>query len=227
MSVKIYEDLEQGSDEWHAARCGLLSASEMKKIITPKLKIADNAESRTHLYELLAQRIAGRVEPQFISDDMLRGHEDEIDARETYSDHFSAVKTVGGISNDKWGFTLWYSPDGLVGDDGLIECKSRLQKYQVQTLVLDRVPEEFVIQAQAGLLIAERQWLDFISYSSGWPMVSIRVEPDLVVQEAIVEAATKFEEALQKQLEAYHDKVNKNDRLIPTEYRDSRMEIYL
>ncbi len=72
--ITYYPDLIQGSDEWKSARCGLLTASEMKLIITPTtLKIASNDKERAHLYELLAQRITRYVEPSYISDDMLRG----------------------------------------------------------------------------------------------------------------------------------------------------------
>lgn len=71
------------------------------------------------------------------------------------------------------GFTLGYSPDGLVGDDGLIEAKSRVQKYQFQAIIEHvasgsaSVPAEFVMQLQTGLLGSECQWIDFISYSNG------------------------------------------------------------
>src|SRR3546814_11524267 len=107
----------------------------MKLIVTPTLKAANNDKTRTHLYELLAQRVTGYVEPHYISDDMLRGMDDEIIARDEYTKHHAPVEQTGFITNDKWGFTIGYSPDGLVGDDGLIECKSRRQKYQVQTII--------------------------------------------------------------------------------------------
>ena len=119
--IKYHTDLIQGSDEWLQARCGLLTASEMKLIVTPTLKIANNDKERSHLYELLAQRITQYVEPHYISDDMLRGHEDEVDARILYNDNYAPVTDMGFITNSKWGFTIGYSPDGLVGDDGLIE----------------------------------------------------------------------------------------------------------
>lgn len=79
--VRIFPEMVQGSEEWLTARCGLLTASEIKLIVTPTLKIASNDKERAHLYELLAQRITGYVEPRYISDDMLRGKEDEIAAR--------------------------------------------------------------------------------------------------------------------------------------------------
>ena len=110
MSIIYHNDLIQGSEEWHAARCGLLTASEIDRILTPKLKVADNAKSRAHLWELAAQRISKYVEPQYISDAMLRGHEDEILARALYSKEYAPVAQVGFVTNDKWGFTLGCSP---------------------------------------------------------------------------------------------------------------------
>lgn len=211
-------DFEQGSDEWHAARCGLLTASEMKLILTPTLKIANNDKTRAHLYELLAQRITGYTEPHYISDDMLRGHADELDAREIYDDAYAPVNEVGFVTNDKWGFTLGYSPDGLVGDDGLIEIKSRRQKYQVQTILDNSLPDEYALQVQTGLLVTERKWCDFITYSAGLPMFTLRVYPDAAIQAAIIDAATKFEENLAT-MRARYDAMLSDPahRLIPTE----------
>lgn len=80
MPIIYHAELIQGSEPWHAARCGLLTASEMHLIVTPTLKPASNDKERAHLYELLAQRITGYVEPSYISDAMLRGHQDELDA---------------------------------------------------------------------------------------------------------------------------------------------------
>ena len=157
MSITYHADLIQGSEEWMAARCGLLTASEMSLIITPTLKAASNEKERTHLYELLAQRITQYVEPRYVSDDMLRGQEDEIDALIAYEKNHAAIERVGFVTNDKWGFTIGYSPDALAGDDGLVECKSRRAKYQVQTIVEGKVPAEYMIQLQTGLLVTERK----------------------------------------------------------------------
>ena len=214
----IHADLLQGSDEWLQARCGILTASEMKLIITPTLKAAKNDKASAHLYELLAQRITGYVEPRYISDDMLRGQQDEIEARMLYAKHYAPVDEVGFITNDKWGFTLGYSPDGLVGDDGLIEVKSRRQKFQAETIISGAVPEDYRIQIQTGLLVSGRKWCDFISYCGGMPMVTIRVEADADMQAAIVEAATAFEKALAKQMADYRTSLN-GSRLIPTQRR--------
>ena len=214
----IHPELVQGSDEWLAARRGHLTASEMKLIVTPKLKQAANDKERTHLFELLAQRITGYVEPQYVSDDMLLGVENEFYARQAYTEHYAPVETVGFITNDKWGFTLGYSPDGLVGDEGLIECKSRRQKFQIQTIADDEVPADYMIQLQTGLLVSEREWIDFISYSGGLPMFVKRVEPIPEYQEAIIAAATAFEARIGDKWLAYNSSLASR-KLIPTERR--------
>lgn len=214
-----HADLEQGTEQWLQARCGLLTASEMKLIITPTLKIASNEKERAHLYELMAQRISGYVEPAYISDDMLRGQDDEVAARDIYAEHIAAVDHVGFITNSKWGFTLGYSPDALVGDDGLIEIKSRKQKYQVETITTNVMPDDFMIQVQTGLLVSERKWCDFISYCGGLPMVTIRIYPDEKVQAAIVEAAAAFEARMVEKMIAYGAALVFNRRLIATERR--------
>lgn len=201
-SRPIEHDVVQGSDEWIAARCGLLTASEMKLILTPaKLKAAANDKERVHLYELLAQRITGYVEPSYISEDMLRGYDDEVTARELYAKRFAPVREVGFITNDAWGFTLGYSPDGLVGDDGLIEVKSRRQGLHVRTIIEDvaedNIPSEHMLQVQTGLLVSDRSWCDVISYSAGMPMTVVRTYALQEVQQAIIEAAEAFEARLE------------------------------
>jgi len=219
--IRYHRDLLQGSEEWFQARCGLLTASEMGRIITPTtLKPAGNDKASAHLFELLAQRITGHVEPRYIGDDMLRGHADEVEARALYARHFAEVEEVGFVTNDEWGFTLGCSPDGLVGDDGMIECKSRRQKFQVETIVANAMPHEYRAQVQTALLVTGRAWCDFVSYSGGMPMIVLRVPADKAVQSAIVEAATDFELMLGSRLARYEAAlIQPGARMVPTERR--------
>lgn len=218
--IKYHENLTQGSDEWLAARCGLLTASKMKLILTPTLKIASNDDERKHLYELLAQRVTRYIEPSYVSDDMLRGRDDEPDAIIKYSETYSPVREMGFITNDEWGFTIGYSPDGLVGEDGLVEAKSRRQRFQVETIIKNAMPKEYVLQVQTGLLVSGRKWCDFITYCGGMHMLTLRIYPDSEVQEAIIEAATAFEMRLSDKMDAYNAVMaSKWSRLIPTERR--------
>lgn len=226
MTITIHDDLIQGSDEWLAIRCGRLTASEMKKVLTPTLKVANNNDTRVHAFELAFQRITNFVEPQYVSDAMLRGQEDEIYARAAYEEHYAPVVETGFITNNRWGFTIGYSPDGLVGDDGLIECKSRCGKYHVQTIANNEVPDEYVMQLQTALLVSERKWIDFISYCGGLPMFVKRVEPDPEIQEAIVRAATAFETRVAEVEQEYRSTLAAMPKLISTERREA-MEIIL
>jgi hypothetical protein len=223
MTVKIDRVLVQGSEEWSAARCGLLTASEMHLIVTPTLKAASNDKERAHLYELLAQRITRYVEPRYVSDDMLRGQEDEITAAEVYAKEYAPIERVGFITNDRFGFAIGYSPDFLVGDDGLGEIKSRAMKHQIKTLIhyaaADAIDPDFVIQAQTGLLVSERKWVDHISYCGGLPMCVVRVFPDDKIQQAIIEAATSFEDRLTDALSQYDILLASDKRLVQTERR--------
>lgn len=229
-NIRVFADMVQGSGEWMAARCGLLTASEFDRILTPTLKIAANAKERAHMWELAAQRISNHVEPHYISDSMLRGHEDEITARELYAKHYAPVAEVGFVTNSKWGFTLGCSPDGLVGDDGMIEVKSRGQKFQVQTICEyfedGSTPDDFTLQVQGQMLVTGRQWCDLISYSGGLPMVTMRIEPDPVVQDAIVDAAAKFESRINETVANWTAALASVVRLIPTE-RVIEQEMYL
>ena len=219
--IKYHPELVQGSAEWQAARCGLLTASEMHLIVTPKtLKAASNDKERRHLHELLAQRITKYVEPSYISDAMLRGMNDEIEAIAQYGKTYATVTTTGFVTNDKWGFTIGYSPDGLVGENGQVEAKSRSQKYQIQTICdyvsNETIDPDFMIQVQTGLLVTERDWCDLVSYCGGLPMATVRVFQNKEIQDAIVAAADSFEARLTAKLMAYKAVLSSKARLIPT-----------
>lgn len=196
MTLTTYTELEQGTPEWLAARCGIFTASVVGQLITPKtVKPAANDYSRALAVTLTAERITGHVEPIHENSDMLRGTLDEPFARDKYAEHFAPVNEVGFMVRDDWGFRIGYSPDGLVGEDGLIEIKSRRQKKHLATILADEVPLENMAQCQAGLLVSGREWLDYVSFCSGMPLWTKRVAPDPKWQAAILEAVATFEEA--------------------------------
>lgn len=227
--ITYYDDLIQGSEAWHAARCGLITGSEVKHLLTPTLKKASNDKSRQHLWELAAQRISNYVEPSYIGDDMLRGHEDEFYARQLYSENIAPVKQCGFVTNDEHGFTIGCSPDGLVGDDGMIECKSRRQKYQVQTIVEHwrdgSTPPDYMLQVQTAMLVTGRKWCDLISYSGGLPMMPMRIERDTEICAAIIDACTDAETKIAAIIEDFFAAVE-GRKLFPTERR-VEVEMYV
>lgn len=252
MSLYTYADIEQGSEEWHDLRRGLVTASAVGQLVSVTTlgaigfgcpaceaaigepcqskragagpiktmhpeRIAWAADNATTVIEparndtargltrlLVAERITGHTDPMFVSDDMERGWEDEPRAREAYAEHHAPVTEVGFMVLETLAWTLGYSPDGLVGDDGLIEIKSRRPKNHLATILADRVPAENMAQIQAGLVVSGREWCDYVSYSGGMPLWVRRVLPDPKWQTAILAAVEQFEKTAREMESAYY-----------------------
>lgn len=218
--IKYHYDIAQGTEEWLHARLGLITASTMNTVLTPKLKIAANAESRMVVYNIIAERLTGEIEPHYQSDTMLAGHIWEEYAKKAYSKKHEPVHDCGFITNDKWGFTIGYSPDGLVGEEGLVECKARISKLQIKTVVEGGVPEEFMLQCQTALLVTERKYIDFLSYSNGLHMLKETIEPIPEYFDKIIEASEKTEKDIAEKMEIYKEKVMSVEKFTPTEHKD-------
>lgn len=207
MTLVTYPDITQGTPEWDDARRGMVTASAVGQLLTATGKVAANDTSRTYTNLLVAERITGHTDPTYQSDDMLRGLMDESLATAKYAEHFGVeVAEMGFMHREIDGFRIGYSPDGLVGDVGLVEVKSRRQKKHLATILADAVPPENVAQIQCALLVSGRAWCDYISYCGGMPMWTKRVYPDPVLQVAIVEAVAAFEENAAAALATYHDR---------------------
>ena len=203
MSLVIYESLEQGSDQWLDARAGMLTASMVGKLVTPSLKVASNDTSRGVVETLVAERITGFVEYVHPNFDMQRGTDDEPYARDLYSGQYAPVTEIGFAVREGDGYKLGASPDGLVGTDGGIEIKSRKAKVHLRTILTDKVPAENMAQIQTCLLVLDRGWWDYVSYSGGWPLHVIRVYPDPAWQDVILDALYQFEDSAALLIAAY------------------------
>lgn len=194
MSLTIHNDIEQGSEEWHAIRRGLITASVVGKLLTPTMKVANNDISRGITTALAAERITGWTEDTPMTSDMWRGVTAEPFARDVYSSHYAEAVEVGFMVREESDWRLGFSPDGLVGDDGLIEIKAPRAKTHVRTILADEVPAHYMAQCQAGLLVSGRAWIDFVSYVGGMPLYVKRVTPEPLWFEAITAAVVAFEE---------------------------------
>jgi len=153
---------------------------------------------------LVAERINGWSEPVYATRDMERGVMDEPVARKVYSDHFAPVREVGLVVRDDWGFSIGCSPDGLVGDDGLIEIKSRRAANHLGSILADEIPAENMAQIQCGLLVTGRSWCDYVSFSGGMALWPKRIFPDPDWQRAIVEAVESFEQRAAEMIADYN-----------------------
>jgi len=207
MTLHIFDDLEQGSDEWLAARRGIVTASVVGQLITPQtIRAASNDKSRALIAQLAAERITGRSEFVFVNADMERGNLHEPIARDRYAEvHGVTVEQVGFAIRDDFGFKLGASPDGLVRTDGGIEIKCPRAKTHIQTILTDEVPVYNMAQVQATLVVTGRDWWDFVSFCAGLPLYTKRVYPDPKWRDSIITAATNAEHAIGSMVARWHD----------------------
>lgn len=201
--MTLHIGAEHGTDEWHDERRGVLTASVVGQLLTPSLRVADNDTSRALTTTLVAERIAGWTEDNYVNNDMLRGIQCEPIARDLYSEHYEAATECGFMRRDEDTWTLGYSPDAVVGSDGLLEIKVPRAKGHIRTILADEVPARHLAQCQAGLLVSGREWLDFVSFCGGLPLYVKRVLPDPQWFEAITSAAETFAQTAAEMVAAY------------------------
>lgn len=217
MRRKIFEALEQGSDEWFQARNGIVTASTMRNLVTASGKVADNDTARGFIRQLATERIIGRPEISYPTRPMMRGNLLEPFARDLYAEHYQPVHEVGFVRLDTDHYSLGYSPDGWIAHDGLLEIKSPGPKEHLRTILANEVPAVYVWQVQVGLFVTGRSWLDFVSYCPGMNLYVKRVHPDPDMHKVIDEAVWKAETHIQKIIDTY---TRSNQATVPTEWFD-------
>ena len=211
MTYKEYPTLEQGSDTWVAARCGILTASQIGKLITPTLKVASNDTSRALTETLVAERLTGQVDFIFPNTDMQRGTLDEPYAREHYAEHYAGddgpVTELGFATREIGEHKLGASPDALVGSRGGLEIKSRRPKTHVRTIIAGTVPAENLPQIHACMTVFDREWWDYLSYAGGFPAFVKRVYRDDAWRAVIRDALNQFEDNAARMINTYKQTV--------------------
>lgn len=197
--MRIVTDIEQGTPEWLALRLGIATASELDcLLVSGKHPTGFGVAAFTYMDQLIGERITEEAaELPFQTKATIRGHEQEGVALELYEAREEVkVQKVGIILNRGIG----YSPDGLVGTDGLIEIKTKLPKFQVGVILSGEVPKEHVAQCQGGLWASDREWIDFISYWPGMPLFVKRMNRDEAMIRKIAERVKLFYEILDERM---------------------------
>lgn len=160
--MQIHE-MEQGTPEWFAVRMGLPTASQFATIMAKGRSGGDSKTRQTYLYKLAGEILTGDPMDSFSNHHMERGHEMEPEARSYYAFmHDVEPQQVGFITNGPKGC----SPDSLVGNDGMLEIKTKLPHLMLAVLEADQFPAEHRAQCQGQLWVAEREWIDLTCY---WP----------------------------------------------------------
>ena len=185
----------QGSDEWRAIRCGKLTASRLADAAA-RTKTGWGASRANLMGELIAERLTGVPSQGFTNAAMQWGTDTEPQARANYEFMKSYdVVEVGFVSHPLIHMS-GASPDGLVGDIGLVEIKCPTTATHIDTLLGGSVPAKYITQIQWQLACTGRSWADFVSYDPRLPenmrLFVKRVQRDSDRIAELTEAAAEF-----------------------------------
>lgn len=161
-------DILQGSPEWFAIRVGKVTASRVADVVA-KTKTGWSASRANYMAQLIAERLTGDPAETFTNGAMQWGTDTEPQARRAYAFYTDAtVAEVGFVRHPTIG-NSGASPDGLVGDDGLVEIKCPNTATHLDTLLGQTVPAKYVTQIQWQIACTGRAWCDFVSFDPRLP----------------------------------------------------------
>lgn len=165
-------DVEQGSPEWLQARMGIPTASMFKTVMADGRGGKESATRRKYMLQLAGERITKNPAEKYTNEHMERGKEQEPQALAQYEFETDVtVQRVGFIRCGKTGA----SPDGLIGDDGMVEFKSALADILIDIHLRKRYPPEHAAQCQGNLWVAQRKWIDIVVFCPGLPSYRERI----------------------------------------------------
>ena len=204
----------QRTSEWFEARCGCLTASRARAVIARKKNGEPYAEYGTVLEQIVGERLTGVVSSTGTTAAMQWGIDHEEEARDQYVIETGRdVALTGFIEHPvvKW---LGASPDGLVGDDGLVEIKCPTTLAHIKRVAAGVVPEEYKPQMLVQLLCTGRKWVDFVDYdprlSSDWEKARffcVRYEPTEEELQDALDKCVQFLAVVDKTISDLEEKV--------------------
>jgi len=161
-------EIIQGSPEWKALRCGRVTASRVADVVA-KTKTGYSASRANYLAQLIAERLTGTPAETYTNAAMQHGVDTEPEARDAYAFYQGAtVEQVAFVLHPKID-QAGASPDGLVGEDGLVEIKCPQTATHLETLLGQAVPAKYIDQMQFQMACTGRNWCDFVSYDPRMP----------------------------------------------------------
>lgn len=162
--------MEQGSTEWRLARCGKLTASRFAHVMNVLKDGSPGANRRELVTQLAIERLTGVPVDGYENDAMRRGRELEAEARAAYeADTGELVEQVAFVDHPELDY-VGVSPDGLLGDDGLLEikCPANMAKH-LEALRANEHAREYRWQLQGQLWVTHRKWVKAVSYDPRFP----------------------------------------------------------
>ena len=208
----MIEMMDQGTDEWFAIRIGKVTASRVADIIA-KTKSGYSASRDNYMAQLICERLTNQKGESFTNAAMQHGTETEPLARAAYEAFTDVlVDEVGFVPHPSIQMA-GASPDGLVGDDGLIEIKCPNTATHIETLLSQTVPGKYFTQMQFQLACTGREWCDFVSFDNRLPpelqMFVKRVPRDEVyirlIEAEIVQFLAELDDKINKLMKVKND----------------------
>jgi len=161
-------EIIQGSDEWKALRLGKVTASRVADMVA-RTKSGWGASRANYAAQLIAERLTGVAAEGYTNAAMQHGTETEPEARNAYAFYSGMDVTEVAFVPHPTIADAGCSPDGLVGDDGLIEIKCPNTATHLDTLLGQSTPARYIDQIQFQLACTGRQWCDFVSFDPRMP----------------------------------------------------------
>ena len=164
----MIEMIEQRSDAWFEARIGKVTASRVADVLA-KTKTGYSATRDNYMAQLVCERLTGEKGESFNNAAMQHGTDTEPLGRAAYEAlHDVLVDEVGFVPHPSI-IMAGASPDGLVGDDGLLEIKCPNTATHIETLLSQTVPGKYNTQMQFQMACTNRSWCDFVSFDNRLP----------------------------------------------------------
>jgi len=161
-------EVEQRTEEWFAARLGKVTASRVADLVG-KTKTGYSATRDNYMAQLVVERLTQTKAESYTNAAMQWGTDQEPFARAAYEAAQGVmVEEVGFVPHPsiEWAGA---SPDGLVGDNGLVEIKCPNTATMIETLLSQKVPGKYFIQMQFQLACTGRKWCDYVAFDSRMP----------------------------------------------------------
>ena len=173
--------MEQRTEEWFAARLGKVTASKISDVIS-KTKTGYAATRANYMAQLVVERMTGKQAETFTNAAMQWGTEQEPFARAAYEAFKGVLVDETGLVDHPSIPMSGASPDGLVGDDGLIEIKCPNTATHIETLLTKQIDSKYINQMQWQMACTGRKWCDFVSFDPRMPedlqMIVIHIPRD-------------------------------------------------
>lgn len=161
--------LEQGSEEWFAIRRGKVTASRIADLMAETKRGGVAASRKNYAAELVAERLTGTTAKFYVNEAMQWGTDQEAPARDLYAFLTDASVTETGFVVHPSIPDSGASPDGLVGDDGLVEIKCPNTATHIETLLGGGIADKYRKQMLWQMACTGRQFCDFVSYDPRLP----------------------------------------------------------